>query len=128
MVMEQKTVTHLGIIMDGNLRWAMAKGLKPFEGHRVGYKKVKEVLEWCRDAGVKILTLFTFSTENGGRPKEEVDFLMKLFYMVLTKEIKTIHKNNICLKIIGRKDWLSKRLQNVAKKAEELTKNNTAGT
>jgi undecaprenyl diphosphate synthase len=77
--MEQK-IYHLGIIMDGNRRWAKARGLPPFEGHRAGYKKVEEVLHWCKEAGIKILTLFAFSTENWQRSKEEVNFLMKLFF------------------------------------------------
>lgn len=126
MNMKQK-VHHLGIIMDGNRRWARGHGLKPFEGHRAGYKKIGEVLKWCQAAGIKILTLYAFSTENWQRSKEEVGFLMKLFYLGLTKDIKTLHKNNVRLQIIGRKEDLSKKLQQAIQQAEELTKNNTAG-
>ncbi len=122
--MDQK-VKHLGIIIDGNRRWAKARGLPPFEGHRAGYKKTKEVAEWCRDAGIKILTIFAFSVENWQRPKKEVDFLMKLFYLALAKEIKKFHKNNVRVRIIGRKEGLSKKLQQAIKKAEELTESNT---
>jgi len=124
--MEQK-LQHLGIIMDGNRRWAKARGLSAFEGHRAGYRKIEDILKWCRDAGIKILTLYVFSTENWQRAKDEVDFLMKLFYLVFTRDIKELHKNNVCVRVIGRKEGLSKKLQEVIKKSEELTKNNTGG-
>ncbi|MDP3051973.1 MAG: polyprenyl diphosphate synthase [bacterium] len=122
--MDQK-VKHLGIIIDGNRRWARSRGLPPFEGHRAGYKKIKEVTEWCRDAGIKILTIFAFSTENWQRPKEEVDFLMGLFYLALTRDIKKLLKENVCVRIIGRREGLPKKLQEAIKKSTELTKNNT---
>jgi len=124
--MEQK-LQHLGIIMDGNRRWAKARGLSAFEGHRAGYRKIEDILKWCRDAGIKILTLYVFSTENWQRAKDEVDFLMKLFYLAFTRDIKELHKNNVCVRVIGRKEGLSKKLQEVIKKSEELTKNNTGG-
>ncbi len=123
--MEPK-IKHLGIIMDGNRRWAKARRLPFFEGHRAGYKKIEGVLHWCHDAGIKILTLYAFSTENWQRPKKEVDFLMKLFYLAFTKNIKKLHKNNICVRVIGRKKGLSEKIQKAIKKSEELTKNNTA--
>ncbi len=112
--------------MDGNRRWAKARRLPFFEGHRAGYKKIEGVLHWCHDAGIKILTLYAFSTENWQRPKKEVDFLMKLFYLAFTKNIKKLHKNNICVRVIGRKKGLSEKIQKAIKKSEELTKNNTA--
>ena len=112
--------------MDGNRRWATTRRLPFFEGHRAGYKKIEDVLRWCRDAGIKILTLYAFSTENWQRSKKEVDFLMKLFYLALTKDIKKLHKNKVCVRVIGREEGLSKKLQQAIKKAEALTKNNTA--
>ena len=112
--------------MDGNRRWATTRRLPSFEGHRAGYKKIEDVLRWCRDAGIKILTLYAFSTENWQRSKKEVDFLMKLFYLALTKDIKKLHKNKVCVRVIGREEGLSKKLQQAIKKAEALTKNNTA--
>ena len=112
--------------MDGNRRWAAARRLPSFKGHRAGYRKIEDVLRWCRDAGIKILTLYAFSTENWHRSKKEVDFLMKLFCLALTKDIKKLHKNNICVRVIGRKEGLSKKLQQAIKKSEELTKNNAA--
>lgn len=117
-------VKHLGIIMDGNRRWAKAQGLPTFEGHRAGYNKIDEVLRWCRDAGVKTLTLFAFSTENWQRAKDEVDFIMGLFYQAFTDDIKKLHKNNIRVRLIGRKDGLTEKLQEAVRKAEELTQNN----
>jgi len=122
--MEQK-IYHLGIIMDGNRRWAKARGLPPFEGHRAGYKKVEEVLRWCKEAGIKILTLFAFSTENWQRSKEEVNFLMKLFFQALSKDVKKLHENNVRVRVIGRREGLSKKLQEAIEKAEKLTENNT---
>jgi len=112
--------------MDGNRRWATARRLPSFEGHRAGHKKIEDVLRWCRDAEIKILTLYAFSIENWQRPKKEVDFLMKLFYLALTKDIKKLHKNNICVRVIGRKKGLPEKIQKAIKKSEELTKNNTA--
>ena len=125
--METK-IRHLGIIMDGNRRWAKTRGLPPFEGHRAGYKKIEEMLNWCRDAGIKVLTLFAFSTENWQRPKEEVDFLMKLFLLTLTRDIKKLHKNNVCVRVIGRREGLPEKLKEAVKKSEEMTKNNDGGT
>lgn len=125
--MPQKIPQHLAVIMDGNRRWARARGLKPFDGHKAGYKKLGDVLKWCKEAGIKILTLFAFSTENWKRSKPEVDFLMRLFYFALTKNVKKLHKNNVCLRVIGHKEGLPKKLQSAIKKAEKLTENNTGG-
>lgn len=124
--MEQK-IHHLGIIMDGNRRWAKARGLPPFEGHRAGYKKIEDVLRWCKEAGIEILTLFAFSTENWQRAKKEVDFLMKLFHHALSKDIKKLHENNVRVKVIGRREGLPKKLQEAIEKAEKLTENNSGG-
>ncbi len=113
--------------MDGNRRWAVARHLPPYEGHRAGYKKIENILRWCGDAGIKILTLYAFSTENWQRPKKEVDFLMKLFYDALTKGVKELHKNNVCVRIIGRRKGLPEKIQKAIEVSEKLTKNNTAG-
>ena len=124
----EQNIKHLGILMDGNRRWAKAHNLPPFEGHRIGYKKIEQVLGWCRDAEIKILTIFAFSTENWQRPKEEVDFLMRFIYRALTVDIKKLHKNNIRIKLIGNKEGLSKKLQEAIRKAEKLTENNNGET
>jgi|SRR3989344_2213655 len=119
-------IEHLGIIMDGNRRWAKARRLLSFEGHRAGYNKIEEVLNWCNDAEIKILTLFVFSTENWKRPKKEVDFLMKILYFAFTKDIKRLHKHNVCVRAIGRKEEMPEKIKKAIIKAEALTKNNTA--
>ena len=123
----ENRVNHLAVILDGNRRWARAHGMQPFEGHRAGYDNVKNLLKWCREAGINFLTLYCFSTENWKRSQEEVQFLMDLFYFVFSKEIKTLHKENVRVRVIGHKAGLSKRLQGAIEKVEELTKNNTGG-
>lgn len=110
--------------MDGNRRWAAAKGLASYKGHVAGYQKVKEVLAWCQEAGIKILTLYAFSTENWQRAQKEVNFLMRLFYLALTKEIKELDKNDARVRIIGERQGLTAELRAAINKAEEITKNN----
>ena len=110
--------------MDGNRRWAKARGLLSFEGHRAGYNKIDEVLHWCRDAEIETLTLFAFSTENWQRAKDEVNFIMDLFYKAMTEDIKKINENNVRLRVIGRKEGLSEKLQEAVNEAEKLTQNN----
>lgn len=125
----KKIPYHLGIIMDGNRRWAKQRGLPTLEGHFRGYKKVREVGEWCRKKGIKILTLWTFSTENWHRSQKEVDYLMKLLEMALSKrEINKLSKKGIKLRIIGQKERFSEKLQRLIKEAEEATKNNKEAT
>jgi len=119
-------IEHLGIIMDGNRRWAKARRLLSFEGHRAGYNKIEEVLNWCNDAGIKILTLFVFSTENWKRSKEEVDFLMKILYRAFTKDVKKLHQHNVCVRVIGRKEGMPEKVKKAMLEAEALTKNNAA--
>lgn len=117
-------IQHLGIIIDGNRRWAKEKGLTSLEGHRQGYKKVKEVIRWCKERGIKIITLYLFSTENWNRAPVEVNFLMKLLNFGLKKEIKELNKEGAKLRVIGQKERLSPGLQKTIKKAEDITKNN----
>ncbi|MDD5144862.1 MAG: polyprenyl diphosphate synthase [Candidatus Pacebacteria bacterium] len=119
---------HVGIIMDGNRRWAKEKGLPSLEGHRRGYEKVKKVGEWCRKKGVKILTLWAFSTENWNRAPKEVNYLMRLLkFAVSKKEIKTLVKDKIRLQIIGQRERLPKDLQKAIREAEEMTKEGKEG-
>ncbi len=121
---------HLAIIMDGNRRWARKRGLPLFEGHRQGLKVAERVGKWCQEKGVKILTLWAFSTENWNRPRAEVSYLMRLFSQVLSPRynyIKKLQKASIKLQVIGQKEKLSKGLQKVIKEAEELTKDNKEG-
>lgn len=120
----KKVPYHLGIIIDGNRRWAREKGLPTFEGHRKGLAKVKELIKWSKERGVKILTLFVFSTENWKRTKREVSFLMKLVESAIADNLKELHKEGIKVRIIGQKERLPGFLQKTIVQAEELTKNN----
>ncbi len=126
MTKETKNIPiHLGIIVDGNRRWARERGLPTFEGHRKGLKIVKKAIIWCEERGIKIFTLFIFSTENWKRSKREVNYLMKLFKQALNKKnIQKFHKDNIRIRVIGQKERLAKSLQKLIKETEELTKNN----
>jgi undecaprenyl diphosphate synthase len=121
------TPKHIGIIMDGNRRWARERGLPTFEGHKRGYEKIKEVGDWCFKRGVKILTLFAFSTENWNRKKEEVEYLMNLLHFGLTKELNEFDKRGIRLKIIGRREGLPEKVAKAKDEAEKQTEKNTAG-
>lgn len=115
---------HLGIILDGNRRWAKEKNLPSFEGHRRGLEKVRQLIRWCQNRGVKILTIFVFSTENWKRKKNEVTFLMKLAQRAFTDNLKEMQKEGIRLKSIGQKEKLSKSMRESIVRAEALTKNN----
>jgi len=121
----QKIPFHLGIILDGNRRWAKEKGLPSFEGHRKGLNNVQKIGDYCAKKGIKILTLYTFSTENWKRSKREISYLMKLFAESLGKKnLQELHKKEIKLQIIGQKEKLPQALQERIKEAEKLTKNN----
>lgn len=120
-----KVPFHLGIILDGNRRWAKKKGLPSFEGHRRGLNNVHKIGDYCAEKGIKILTLYTFSTENWKRSKMEVSYLMKLFAESLSKKnLERLHKKEVKLQIIGQKERLPKTLQERIENAEKLTKNN----
>lgn len=97
---------HVAIIMDGNGRWAQARGLPRIEGHRQGAQSVRRACEVCVEMGVKVLTLYCFSSENWKRPKEELNFLMGLLKQFLIQESKTLVEKNIRLSVIGRRDGL----------------------
>lgn len=123
----KKKLEHIAIIMDGNRRWAKEKGLPAFEGHLHGYDKLKNVGEWLIDRGVKIFTVYAFSTENWNRSKKEVDYLMNLFRRALSKEVQKFNQKGIRLNVIGRISGLPKDLQKMAEKAMGITKNNKRG-
>jgi len=119
--------SHLGIIIDGNRRWAKERGLPTFFGHQKGFDKVKKLIDWCRNRGIKTLTLFVFSTENWKRSKTEVAYLMKLLERGLAdfkKNIQKIKRDGIRIRIIGQKERVPKSLQKTIEEVEELTKNN----
>jgi tritrans,polycis-undecaprenyl-diphosphate synthase [geranylgeranyl-diphosphate specific] len=117
--------SHIGVILDGNRRWARENGLPVWLGHSAGAEKVKLLLKKCLELKIKTLTLYAFSTENFQRDKEEVDHLMKLFEEKM-KEIldsKEIHQNKVKVKFLGRKEMLPLTLQQLMDKIEEMTKN-----
>jgi undecaprenyl diphosphate synthase len=116
---------HVAVIMDGNGRWAKAKGKARVFGHKAGVEAVRKSVSTANRLGVKVLTLFAFSSENWRRPEDEVSLLMELFMTVLTREVKRLHKNNIQLRIIGDKSGFSDRLQRKIASSEALTANNT---
>ncbi|MCD6147963.1 di-trans,poly-cis-decaprenylcistransferase [bacterium] len=121
-----KIPKHLGIILDGNRRWAKEKGLAVWEGHRRGVETTKKAINWAQKKGIKTLTLFVFSTENWKRKKKEIDFLMKLAGSAINNSLKEIDKNRIRVRIIGEKTKLPKSLREQIAYIQELTKKNKA--
>lgn len=119
---------HVAIIMDGNGRWAKQQGKMRIFGHKNGVAAVRQAVSYARKIGVKVLTLYAFSSENWTRPETEVSALMTLFMQALDLEVKKLHKNNIRLNIIGDTSRFSEKLQQKIEKAEKLTENNTALT
>ncbi|KAG6481313.1 cis-prenyltransferase 4, chloroplastic-like [Zingiber officinale] len=117
--------SHVAIIMDGNSRWARARGLPSTLGHEAGYRALKKVVEHSHKWGIRGLTVFAFSTENWRRPKVEVDFLMMLFERVLKEDILELTKDGVRICLIGDSTELPKSLQNLSKEIIEATKNNT---
>lgn len=119
---------HLGLILDGNRRWAKEHGLPIIEGHRQGVKMLKRVLKSSVKHGVRYVSAYVFSTENWQRDRDEVKQLMRLFSWVLKHEVKELHKEGIQLRVIGSKLKLGHALARAINEAEELTKNNDRGT
>lgn len=114
--------THVGFIMDGNGRWAKQKGKPRNFGHQKGAENVEKVVSACFSSGIKYVSLYAFSTENWGRPENEVKKIMDLLYKFLIKYTKTLIKNEIRFMVSGDKDGLSKELRELIVKAEEITK------
>ncbi len=122
----EKIPSHVGIIMDGNGRWAEARGKKRSFGHHQGSANVDRIVSHAFSIGIKTLTLYAFSSENWARPKEEVDELMKLLYTYFKKFIKKVIKNDVRLVVIGGREELSDKLKKVIEEGEEKSKNNTS--
>ena len=120
----QKIPPHLAIIMDGNGRWALEKGLPRISGHRAGTENLREVIEACAEFGIQYLTIYAFSTENWKRPHEEIQGLMKIFKSMLDRELKNLHENGVQLRHLGRLDRIDQELQQKVREAIELTKDN----
>jgi len=115
---------HVAVIMDGNGRWAKQRGLPRFMGHRRGVDALKDLLRCCRDWGIEALTAYAFSTENWGRPLEEVEFLMTLFERVLRQELREMMEEDVRIRFVGNLDVLPRSLQTEIDRAVEETANN----
>ncbi|UCH61341.1 MAG: isoprenyl transferase [Anaerolineales bacterium] len=121
----EKIPTHIAIIMDGNGRWAISRGLPRLAGHRAGTENLRRVIEACIEFGIKYLTIYAFSTENWGRPPAEVHGLMRILEDVIDRELQELHDQGVQLHHIGRLDRLSKNLRKKVIHAVEFTKRNT---
>lgn len=108
---QERLPKHVAVIMDGNGRWAKRQGLPRIMGHKKGVDALKDLLRCCRDWGVQALTAYAFSTENWGRPLEEVEFLMTLFERVLRKELREMMEENVQIKFVGNLNALPRSLQ-----------------
>ncbi|KAI3944995.1 hypothetical protein MKX01_028377, partial [Papaver californicum] len=115
---------HVAIIMDGNARWARKRGLPPTSGHEAGLRSLREILDSCCKLGIRVLTVFAFSTDNWVRPQMEVGFLMRLFERGLEDELENFMRKNIQVSVIGDSSKLPISLQKLITKATETTKNN----
>ena len=115
---------HIAIIMDGNGRWAKARGLPRIAGHERGAETVKCAVQTCRDVGVGYLTLYAFSSENWKRPPAEIDDLMGLLQIYLRHEISDLDQQGVRLRFIGRRERLSKNILSLIGEAEKRTENN----
>jgi undecaprenyl diphosphate synthase len=116
---------HLAIIMDGNGRWAQSRHLPRLAGHRAGTENLRRVLRACKDFGIKILTVYAFSTENWRRPKEEVRGLMTILDQYIVREMRGLHEEGVQIRHLGRMDGVASGLQQKIRQAIELTQNNT---
>ena len=120
----KKRLKHLGIILDGNRRWAKERGLSAFEGHKRGLRRIKNVVDWCLEKKIKTLTVFIFSTENWKRSKEEVDYLMKLAEKATTVDLKEVGKKGVRVKVIGERGRLPEFVKKGIRNIERTTRKN----
>ena len=120
----EKIPKHVAIIMDGNRRWARLLDKPPWYGHLFGSRKLEEILEWCRELGIRTLTVYAFSTENFKRSKEEVKMLMDLFEKKFKELLhdERVHKYGIRVNVLGRKELLPKNVREAAEEAEKVTR------
>ncbi|MCX7927739.1 MAG: isoprenyl transferase [Candidatus Omnitrophica bacterium] len=121
---QTKLPEHVAIIMDGNGRWARKRHLPRVAGHQQGAERVREIVQAAAELGIKVLTLFAFSTENWARPKEEVNALMRYFEEFLDKELDNLQKNNVRFIAIGRQRPLPENILEKMQNVERLTSSN----
>lgn len=122
--MRSQVPRHVAIIMDGNGRWAQARGLPRLAGHRAGTENLRRVVEGCVEYGVQVLTIYAFSTENWRRPRAEVRGLMGILEEAIEREVRALHGEGVQLRHLGQLDGLSKKLQRLVREAIQLTKDN----
>ncbi len=115
---------HIGIIMDGNGRWAQGRGLPRLLGHQAGVDNIRRILESCVQFGVRVLTIYAFSTENWQRPPDEVNGLMRLLGLTIQRQLDDLHKNGVRILHSGRMEGISRHLQDQIRHALEVTQNN----
>lgn len=115
---------HVAIIMDGNGRWAKARGLGRSAGHRAGVNALRDIIRFSSDAGIEALTVYAFSTENKKRPPEEIGVLCSLLIEYFKKEIDELDENRVCIRCIGDLSWFPENVQNAVRKAEARTAKN----
>lgn len=127
-IIKEKLPRHIAIIMDGNGRWAKQRGEERIFGHRNGVSAVREAAEGCAELGVEYLTLYTFSTENWNRPKEEIDALMAMLVTTIAQEEKTLMDNNIKLECIGDVEQIAPETRRSLLECMERTKQNSRMT
>ena len=120
----EKVPQHVAMIMDGNGRWALQRGLPRLAGHKAGTENLRRVIRSTVEFGVKYLTIYAFSTENWGRPAEEVNGLMLILQNVIDRELNELHKEGVQLRHIGRLEALDPAIQKKVLNAIDLTKNN----
>lgn len=120
--------SHIGLILDGNRRWARAHGKPTLEGHRIGYDNLKDITKATINRGVSYVSAYIFSTENWNRTPHEVKYLMDLAYSLLTKDVKELNKEQIKVVWLGSRERVSPKLLKAIGKAEESTRNNKRGT
>jgi undecaprenyl diphosphate synthase len=125
---EQIIPRHIGIIVDGNRRWAKKHGIPPYEGHLAGHNVLLDVLPEFHKQGVEFVSLYLFSTENWSRSKDEVNRLMAIITKVFTDDLKLFHDNQIRLRVLGEEDRLSKKILSILRRAEEETAKYDKGT
>lgn len=126
--MDSPSPRTLGIIMDGNRRWAKGHGLPSLEGHRRGLEKVEELVSWAEESGVKEIILYAFSTENWNRSREEVGYLMNLFEDAFGERIEKIEEKGFRVRFIGQRERVPESLQKKMREAETRTSSGTKGT
>ena len=120
----ERVPRHVGIIMDGNGRWARARGLPRAAGHRAGTENLRRVLRAAVEFGVPVLTIYAFSTENWGRPESEVEILLSIFERVIDRELSELHQEGVQLRHVGRLERISPALRQKVLKAIKLTEKN----